>query len=92
MSTAEHVQVHPEESVSAVVVESVQEVLSEKITVMEGDKKLPWEMTPEQEIQPIRGDDDWFQLLDVVPRQTPYVPPGTLIRQCFLFHRGRQVL
>lgn len=24
-------------------------------------------------------DDDWFVLLDVSPRQTPYVPPGILI-------------
>lgn len=24
-------------------------------------------------------DDDWFVLLDVSPRQTPYIPPGILI-------------
>lgn len=24
-------------------------------------------------------DDDWFALLDVSPRQTPYIPPGILI-------------
>lgn len=28
--------------------------------------------------QPVRDrDDDWFLLLDVVPRETTYVPPGT---------------
>lgn len=75
VSTAEYVQVYLEQSVSTVVVESVQEVYSEKIMVMEDDKKLPWKIIPEQEIQPIRGDDDWFRLLDVVPRQPPYVPP-----------------
>lgn len=32
-------------------------------------------------------DDDWFVLLDVSPRQTPYVPPGNLNSHyslCFL--------
>lgn len=29
-------------------------------------------------VVPVRDrDDDWFLLLDVVPRETTYVPPGT---------------
>lgn len=33
-------------------------------------------------------DDDWFVLLDVVPRQTSYVPPGTSKILCAIFQNN----
>lgn len=86
VTIAEYVQVYPEESTStgveaAVVVESRKEVVVEEIVVQKTDKKLPKQIIPEQKIsQPVRErDDDWFLLLDVVPRETSFVPPGTHI-------------
>jgi len=83
VTLAEYVQVYPEESVSAVAetiaVESKKEVVVEVTVVQKEEKKLPMQIVPEMKIsQPVRErDDDWFLLLDVVPRQTSYVPPGT---------------
>lgn len=48
-----------------------------------GEEKT--EMILEEKLRKPKDDeaqsekDDWFVLLDVSPRQTPYVPPGILI-------------
>ncbi|XP_035020391.2 uncharacterized protein LOC118114199 isoform X4 [Hippoglossus stenolepis] len=78
------VQVYPEESISAVAemiaVESKKEVVIEDIVMQKEEKKLPMQFISELKIsQPVRArDDDWFLLLDVVPRETTYVPPVSL--------------
>ncbi len=79
---AEYIQVYPEERISTVAetvtVVSRKEVVVEEIVLQKEDKKLPKQIIPEQKIpQPLTGKDDWFLLLDVVPRETAYVPPGT---------------
>ncbi|XP_071325089.1 uncharacterized protein [Trachinotus anak] len=84
VTLAEYVQVYPEEGVSAVAetiaVESKKEVVVEVTVVQKEEKKLPMQIVPEMKIsQPVRErDDDWFLLLDVVSRQTSYVPPVSL--------------
>ncbi|CAK6960484.1 uncharacterized protein LOC128367095 [Scomber scombrus] len=84
VTMAEYVQVYPKESIftvaKTVVVVSRKEVVVEKMMVQKEDKKLPKQIIPEQKIsQPVRErDDDWFQLLDVVPRETSFVPPVSL--------------
>lgn len=40
-------------------------------------------------VQPVKErDDDWFVLLDVVPRETSYVPPGTSNIPCVFFQNN----
>ena len=60
--------------------EEIQVVVVEERKIIEEAPRL-------QEIaqQPVRREDDWFELLDVVPRETSYVPPGTakITRKCF---------
>ncbi|KAM6936089.1 uncharacterized protein PEZ65_006329 isoform 2-T2 [Lycodopsis pacificus] len=74
VTIAEYVQVYPEESTSAVAetitVESREEVVGEEIVVQKDDRG-------QQEMsQPVRErDDDWCLLLEVVPRETAFVPP-----------------
>ncbi|XP_070767718.1 uncharacterized protein [Enoplosus armatus] len=86
VTTAEYVQVYPEESISAVAetvtVESRKEVVVEETVVQKDDKRLPKQIISEQKIsQPVtERDDDWFVLLDVIPREMPYVLPVTLKR------------
>lgn len=88
---AEYVKVYPEESSSAMVetiaVESKKEVVVEEALGQKEEKKLPIQIVPELKIsQPVRErDDDWFLLLDVVPRETSYVPQGTHSLQMPLF-------
>ena len=83
LSLVTMVQVYPEESISAVAemiaVESKKEVVIEDIVMQEEERKPPMQFISEPKIsQPVRArDDDWFLLLDVVPRETTYVPPGT---------------
>ncbi|KAF7665728.1 hypothetical protein LDENG_00132620 [Lucifuga dentata] len=85
VTVAEYVQVYPEDKVSAVVeamaVESRQEIVVEEIVVQKEDMRLPKQIVPELKIsQPVtERDDDWFVLLDVVPRETPYVPPAAVV-------------
>lgn len=70
----EQYQEEPERFVS-VVQTSVQKEIT-KVVVQE--RKIIIE-APRQEIpqQPVReSDDDWFVLLDVVPREASYVLPG----------------
>ncbi|XP_039973220.1 uncharacterized protein LOC120783904 isoform X3 [Xiphias gladius] len=84
VTMAEYVKVYPEESSSAMVetiaVESKKEVVVEEALGQKEEKKLPIQIVPELKIsQPVRErDDDWFLLLDVVPRETSYVPQVSL--------------
>ncbi|CAB1416778.1 unnamed protein product [Pleuronectes platessa] len=77
-------QVYPEESISAVAemiaLESKKEVVIEDVVMQMEERKLPMQLISELKIsQPVRArDDDWFLLLDVVPRETTYVPPVSL--------------
>lgn len=74
---AEYVEVAPEESISTaaetMTVESRKEVIVEELVVYKEDGGLQEVSQPVRE----RDDDDWFLLLDVVPREAPCVPPGT---------------
>ncbi|XP_068180211.1 uncharacterized protein [Antennarius striatus] len=79
VTKAESTQVDLEETVSSIM-ESRKEVVLDRIVLWKEDKKLLHEhLFQEQKIsQPIRErDDDWFLLLDVVPREIPYIPPVT---------------
>ncbi|XP_018543577.2 uncharacterized protein LOC108890900 isoform X12 [Lates calcarifer] len=84
VTVAEYVQVYPEEGVSAaaktIAVELRKEVVIEETVMQREEKKLPTQIIPELKIpQPVRErDDDWFVLLDVIPRETSYVPPVSL--------------
>ncbi|XP_042281134.1 titin-like isoform X2 [Thunnus maccoyii] len=82
VTMAEYVQVYSEERISTVVetvavVESRKEVVIEEIMVQKEEKKVPKQIIPEQQIsQPVaERDDDWFLVLDVVPKETSFVPP-----------------
>lgn len=80
---AKYVQVYPGESIStlaeSIAVESKKVVVVEEIVVQKEEKKPPMLIIPELKIfQPeMETDDDWFLLLDVVPRETSFVSPGT---------------
>lgn len=75
VSMAEY-QVYQKEAISTVIAaeESRRESVVDKM--QKEDKKPPKKvLIPEQ--KPVRErDDDWFLLLDVVSKETPYVPPG----------------
>ncbi|KAM6910447.1 uncharacterized protein FYW49_012378 [Xenentodon cancila] len=75
VSTTEYAQAYQRESISAVAevqaVESRREVVVDKVVQME-DEKLP----EQKKFQPARErEDDWLLLLDVVSKETSYVPP-----------------
>ncbi|TNN78450.1 Protein 4.1 [Liparis tanakae] len=55
--------------------EEKTEIVVEEKTMRGEEVWLLPEIPPTQTI--MDGDDDWFVLLDVVPRETPYVPPVT---------------
>ncbi|XP_034553554.1 titin-like [Notolabrus celidotus] len=84
VTTEEYVQVYPEESISTgvetVTVESRKMVVVEETVVWREDQKLPKQIISEQKtFEPVRQrDDDWFLLLDVVPKEATYVPPVSL--------------
>ncbi|XP_061632023.1 uncharacterized protein LOC133479298 isoform X4 [Phyllopteryx taeniolatus] len=75
VTLAGYVQAYAGKSISALVEEKV-DVEVEEMQKEEAPKK----MYPELKIAPpvIKTDDDWFLLLDVVPRETAFVPPATL--------------
>ncbi|XP_035528044.1 uncharacterized protein LOC118335725 [Morone saxatilis] len=56
------------------VEEKTEIIVEERQTREEEVWHIP-EIPPPQTIT--ERDDDWFVLLDVIPRETPYVPPGT---------------
>lgn len=81
---ATYAQVYPEDRISTVaetiLLESRMEVVDvEETVVQKQDVKLPKQIILEQQLSQsvINRDDDWFLLLDVVPKETTYVPPGT---------------
>lgn len=80
---ATYAQVYPEDRISTVaetiLLESRMEVVVEETVVQKEDVKLPKQIILEQQLSQsvINRDDDWFLLLDVVPKETTYVPPGT---------------
>ncbi|KAM3614095.1 uncharacterized protein V6R79_010151 [Siganus canaliculatus] len=81
VSMKEYAQVYPAESVPTVL-ETVS-VVSRKVVVVEEMvvKTIIKKSFPEQQTisQPVRDkDDDWFLLLDAIPRETAYVPPAAL--------------
>lgn len=88
VAMAEFAQVYPEDSISTVAetiaLASRSEVVVEE---MREDVKLSEQITLEQRTFPSvrERDDDWFLLLDVVPRETAYTPPGTHSLQYLLF-------
>ena len=66
-----------DESLVSVVGTAADEEI--QVVVVE-ERKIIEEAPTLREIsqQPVTDrDDDWFELLDVVPRETTYVPPGT---------------
>ncbi|KAM8868819.1 uncharacterized protein AB9W97_016473 isoform 7-T9 [Spinachia spinachia] len=78
VTTAECVHVCPEDSLT---VESSKEVVVKELVVKKEDGGLP------KISQPVReSDDDWFLLLDVVPREAACVPPVrvALVSQMYL--------
>lgn len=57
-----------------------KEVAAEEIKVMDAVPTVLQEILQ----QPVREqDDDWFVLLDVAPRQTPFVLPGIALLHSF---------
>ncbi|XP_034731208.1 uncharacterized protein LOC117946871 isoform X14 [Etheostoma cragini] len=72
VTMVEYVQIYPEESVSteaeAITVESRKEAVVKEIGIQKEDRG-------QQKVSQPERDDDWFLLLDVVPRETSYVPP-----------------
>ncbi|XP_020492996.2 uncharacterized protein [Labrus bergylta] len=84
----------PEESISVqsdiIKVASREKVVVEEIAgiVLEKeDKNLSEQILPEQKIpEAVRErDDDWFLLLDVIPRETEFVPPASLAATSQMF-------
>nr|XP_023996154.1 uncharacterized protein LOC112073002 [Salvelinus alpinus]XP_023996155.1 uncharacterized protein LOC112073002 [Salvelinus alpinus] len=76
-SVEERIPVYPEESVSSVVeLTTVEQREERRVTVMEEKQE---ERRQEEVLlppQPSREmDEDWFVQLDVVPRETSYIPP-----------------
>ncbi|XP_008294726.1 titin-like isoform X4 [Stegastes partitus] len=73
VSMTKYVELYERESIS----ESTREVVIEEIAVQKKDVKPPKQVIPEQKIvQPVsEREDNWFLLLDVVAKETSYVPP-----------------
>lgn len=90
VTISKYVEVYPGESISVlaetIAVESKKMFVVEETVVQKEEKKAPLQINPQPKIfQAERErDDDWFLLLDVVPRETSNVPPGTH-RVFFLF-------
>lgn len=71
-------EVNPGESIPVVTQResSKMEVVVEAIVVQKEDAKLPKSAVQELKQSFRERKDDWFLLLDVVPREKAYVPPG----------------
>ncbi|XP_071000118.1 uncharacterized protein [Oncorhynchus clarkii lewisi] len=73
-SVEERIPVYPEESVSSVVeLTTVEQREERRVTVMEEERRQEEVILPPQPSREM--DDDWFVQLDVVPRETSYIPP-----------------
>ncbi|XP_077430721.1 uncharacterized protein LOC144057263 isoform X3 [Vanacampus margaritifer] len=83
VTQAGYVQTYAEKGISTVVEERVEVVVGEVVQKEEGSKKI----YPELEIFPsvIQRDDDWFLLLDVIPRETTFVPPVPLAKAAQIY-------
>lgn len=85
-------QVYPGRSFSGetetTAVESKKDFVIDSIVVQKEEKKHGVQIIPELKMsQPLRArDDDWYLLLDVGPRETSYVPPGTHSLQTAFSH------
>ncbi|XP_040901229.1 uncharacterized protein LOC121186532 isoform X13 [Toxotes jaculatrix] len=60
--------------------EEVRDVVVEERKIIEEAPRRLQEISPQPVIVPAR-DDDWFVLLDVVPRETAYVPPVAVVER-----------
>ena len=58
------------------VVEERREVVVKEIKLQEEEDTLVLETTRSQPV--VERDDDWFELVDVVPEEPVYVPPGII--------------
>ncbi|XP_042174722.1 uncharacterized protein LOC112225339 isoform X10 [Oncorhynchus tshawytscha] len=73
-SVEERIPVYPEESVSSVVeLTTVEQREERRVTVMQEERHQEEVILPPQPSREM--DDDWFVQLDVVPRETSYIPP-----------------
>ncbi|XP_064802866.1 titin-like isoform X6 [Oncorhynchus masou masou] len=73
-SVEERIPVYPEESVSSVVeLTTVEQREERRVTVMQEEQRQEEIILPPQPSREM--DDDWFVQLDVVPRETSYIPP-----------------
>ncbi|XP_064883597.1 titin-like isoform X13 [Oncorhynchus nerka] len=73
-SVEERIPVYPEESVSSVVeLTTVEQREERRVTVMQEERRQEEVILPPQPSREM--DDDWFVQLDVVPRETSYIPP-----------------
>ncbi|XP_071025921.1 uncharacterized protein [Oncorhynchus clarkii lewisi] len=73
-SVEERIPVYPEESVSSVVeLTTVEQREERRVTVIQEERRQEEVILPPQPSREM--DDDWFVQLDVVPRETSYIPP-----------------
>lgn len=77
---ADYAEVYPAESIP-VVAQSVLEVVVEEMVVQKKDTVRPESAVQEVKQSFKERSDDWFLLLDVVSRETAYVPPGICFHQ-----------
>lgn len=65
--------------VETAAVEEIREAVAEERKIIEAAPERPQEIP----LQSAAGrEDDWFVLLDVVPQETSYVPPGIATILC----------
>lgn len=80
MTEAKYVQAYPGEDAGTVAVESKMAVVVEEAVVRREEKEPPMQIVSQMETFqpqiPTDDDDEWFLLLDVVPREASYVSPG----------------
>lgn len=67
-------------------VEEKRGIIVEERTIREEEIRLMPEIPPRQNIT--KREDDWFVLLDVLQRETSYVPPGTAKIPCDAFQNN----
>lgn len=84
VTTVERAQVDEGEYFTSTTgIEEKTEIIAEERTVRKEEVwRVPEIPTPQTVTE---REDDWFVLLDVTPRETPYVPPGTARTPCAAF-------
>ncbi|XP_041648442.1 uncharacterized protein LOC121513033 isoform X2 [Cheilinus undulatus] len=82
VTAAQYIPIYPEESTSItseiIIVEPTKTLVVEETLVLKEDVKISKQIIPEQAISVREIDDEWFLLLDVVSKETAYVPPVSL--------------